>query len=413
MKAEIITIGDEILIGQIVDTNSAWMAQKLNLTGIEVFQITSVHDLHDHILSALKDAEQRADLVLITGGLGPTKDDITKNVLCDYFHTSLIFDQPTYDHIQERFTKLHIPINRLNRDQALVPASCTVIPNRKGTAPGMWFEQNNTIYISLPGVPFEMETMMTEEILPRLISTGRTISILHKTILTQGIAESLLAEKLATWESRLPHFMKLAYLPNPFGIKLRLSISGKDPECLQSEMNAALNGLLPMISEYMYGYDDDTLAQVVGRLLIERKCTLSVAESCTGGNISHMITLTPGSSGWYTGGITAYSNHIKTALLGVSPEILEKKGAVSQQTAIEMAEGIKKLFNSDYAVATTGIAGPDGGSAEKPVGTIWISVVGRTKFICEKFVFGNDRERIILRSSQTALQLLRKLILQE
>jgi nicotinamide-nucleotide amidase len=414
MKAEIITIGDEILIGQVVDTNSAWMAQQLNLAGIEVFQITSVHDDRIHILDALKEAEQRVDVILITGGLGPTKDDITKNVLCEYFDTSLIFHQPTFDAIQKMwFSKTGIPVNDLNRGQAMVPASCRVIPNRKGTAPGMWFEQNDTIFVSMPGVPFEMTDMMLSEILPHLKATGKTINILHKTILTQGVAESALAERLSTWENSLPASVKMAYLPSPMGLRLRLSISGNDDEHMQSEIDDAMNGLLPLISDCWHGFDDETLAQGIGKLLLERNRTLSVAESCTGGNISHLITLTPGSSKWFTGGITAYSNSVKTSFLKVAAETLEKYGAVSSQTAVEMAEGIRKLMNTDYSVATTGIAGPEGGTAEKPVGTIWICIAGPTKFICEKFVFGNDRERFIQRSSQTALHMLRKYILND
>jgi nicotinamide-nucleotide amidase len=414
MLAEIITIGDEILIGQVVDTNSAWMAQQLNLAGIEVHQITSVHDNRDHILVALEEAEQRADVVLITGGLGPTKDDITKNVLCEYFHTSLVFHQPTYDAIENMwFRKKGIPLNDLNRGQAMVPASCTVIPNKKGTAPGMWFEKNETIFVSMPGVPFEMTDMMFSEILPRLKATGKTIHILHKTILTQGIAESAMAERLSAWENSLPASVKLAYLPSPMGLRLRLSTSGNDDKHMRLEIDAALNGLLPLISDCQYGFDDETLPQVIGKLLWEKNCTLSVAESCTGGNISHLITLTPGSSKWFTGGITAYSNTVKTSVLKVTDETLEQFGAVSSHTAREMAEGVRKLMNTDYAVATTGIAGPDGGTAEKPVGTIWICIAGPTKFICEKFVFGNDRERFIQRSSQTALHMLRKFILRD
>jgi nicotinamide-nucleotide amidase len=275
MLAKIITIGDEILIGQVVDTNSAWMAEQLNLAGIEVHQITSVHDQNDHILNALKEAEQRVDLVLITGGLGPTKDDITRNVLCEYFNTSLVFHQPTFDKIQRRFTKAGIPVNRLNREQALVPASCTVIPNSKGTAPGMWFERNNTIFVSMPGVPFEMTAMMQSEIIPRLQATGKTIHILHKTILTQGIAESVLAERLASWENDLPDTIKMAYLPSPMGLRLRLSISGADHSKMQDEMDAALKNLLPLITDCWYGFDGDTLAQNVGRLLLEKNATLS------------------------------------------------------------------------------------------------------------------------------------------
>jgi nicotinamide-nucleotide amidase len=411
MKVEIITIGDEILIGQVVDTNSAWMAEQLNLAGIEVFQITSVHDRREHILSALKDAGQRVDAVLITGGLGPTKDDITKDTLCEFFGTSLVFHQPTFDSIQRRFGKT--PVNKLNRDQALVPATCTVIPNRNGTAPGLWFEKDNTLFVSMPGVPFEMILMMETEIIPRLRATGKTVPILHKTILTWGIAESVLAERLTGWEDHLPSEIRVAYLPGPMGLKLRLSLSGNEPLVMQAKLDKAIDDLMSLIRDCFFGFDGETLARVVGNLLTERKCTLSVAESCTGGNIAHLITLTPGSSGWFTGSVTAYSNTVKTDFLKVSPESLSENGAVSRQTATEMALGVKKLLRTDYSIATTGIAGPDGGTPEKPVGTIWIAIAGPAKFICEKFVFGNDRERFIQRSSQTALQMLRKFILED
>lgn len=412
MKVEIITIGDEILIGQVVDTNSAWMAEHLNLAGIEVFQITSVHDRREHILSALNDAGQRVDAVLITGGLGPTKDDITKNTLCEFFGTSLVFHQPTFDAIQQRFGQTGIPVNKLNREQALVPATCTVIPNRNGTAPGLWFEKDHTLFVSMPGVPFEMILMMETEIIPRLRATGKTVPILHKTILTQGIAESVLAERLSDWEDRLPPEIRVAYLPSPMGLKLRLSLSGKKPLDMQAKLDKALDNLMPQISDCFFGFDGETLAGVVGNALTEKKCTLSVAESCTGGNIAHLITLTPGSSGWFTGSVTAYSNTVKTDILKVSPETITENGAVSRQTAIEMALGVKKLLQTDYSVATTGIAGPDGGTPEKPIGTIWIAVAGPVKFICKKFVFANDRDRFIQRSSQTALQMLRKFILE-
>lgn len=413
MKTEIITIGDEILIGQIVDTNSAWMAEQLNLIGIEVYQITSVHDDHEHILRALRDAESRADVVLITGGLGPTRDDITKNSLCVYFGSRLIFHQPTFDTLSSRFQKAGIPVNRLNRDQALVPEICQVIPNEKGTAPGMWFEKNDTIFVSMPGVPFEMTHMMEKEILPRLKATGKTRHILHLTLLTQGVPESILAERLQEWEDRLPASAKLAYLPSPTALRLRISISGDDSAEMERWLEKARDSLLPLISDCFFGYDNDTMAGTIGKLLTETGATLAVAESCTGGNIAHLITLTPGSSAWFRGSVTAYANEIKTGLLNVSGETLENFGAVNAQTATEMVQGAKKALKSDYALATTGIAGPDGGTPEKPVGTIWIAVAGPTKFICEKFVLSGDRLRFIQRASQTALHLLRKLIVQE
>lgn len=413
MKAEIITIGDEILIGQIVDTNSAWISRHLNLAGIEVYQITSVHDDREHILKALDDAGGRADLVLVTGGLGPTRDDLTKAVLCEFFHTKLEFHQPTFDHIIDLFKNRGIPLSRLNREQAMVPATCTVIPNINGTAPGMWFEHNGTIYVSMPGVPFEMETIVTGEIIPRLTATGKTGFIHHKTVLTQGIPESLLSEIIEEWENQLPPHIRLAYLPSPMAVKLRLSAYGDDPGKLERDVEEQIRGLLPLVGESVYGYDNDTLAMAVGRLLLEKNATLSVAESCTGGNIAHLITLTPGSSKWFKGSLTAYSNEIKTNLLNIPFETLRQYGAVSRETATGMALGIREVMQTGYSIATTGIAGPDGGSEEKPVGTVWIAVSGPVKFFCEKFVFDNNRERNIIRASQTALQLLRRLILQE
>lgn len=413
MLAEIITIGDEILIGQIVDTNSAWMAEQLNLTGIEVHQITSVHDDLEHIAEALENASQRVDVVLITGGLGPTRDDITRTALCKFFDSRLIFHEPTFEHLRERFTSRGIDLNRLNRDQALVPEACTVIPNVEGTAPGMWFERDHTIFVSMPGVPFEMKGMMTREILPRLARNSRLKAIVHKTILTQGVPESMLAMRLEEWENNLPSHIKLAYLPSPMAVRLRLTASGDNAGQLSNEIErqtALLHELLPV---EIYGYGTDTMAESVARLLLERNATLAVAESCTGGHISHLLTLTPGASAWYTGGITAYSNSVKVQLLGVSPDTLAEHGAVSEQTVSEMAAGVRLTLSADYAIATSGIAGPDGGTPEKPVGTVWISVAGPTKFFTQKFVFGNNRERNIMRSSQTALQLLRKLILSE
>ncbi len=413
MKAEIITIGDEILIGQIVDTNSAWISRRLNQAGIEVARITSVGDRKEDILNALSGATGGAGLVLITGGLGPTRDDITRNTICEFFGTSLVFHQPTYDRILERFKTRGIPVNNLDHDQALVPASCKVIPNPVGAAAGMWFEQNGRVYVFMPGVPFEMEAMMKEEILPRIDIPEKNRAIVHRTVLTQGIPESLLAKRIEPWAKALPDHIRLAYLPDPMAMKLRLSTYGGDRTSLADEIEFEIGKLLPLIADCVFGYDDDTLAGVTGKLLQSIDAKLSVAESCTGGTISHLITRTPGSSGWYCGGVTAYSNDVKISLLGVSPETLSRYGAVSSQTAREMARGVRKMMNTEYSVATTGIAGPDGGSAEKPVGTVWISVEGPAKFICEKFVFGGDRERNILRASQTALQMLRKLIAEE
>ena len=413
MKAEIITIGDEILIGQIIDTNSAWIAEEFNLNGIEICRITTVRDHHDHILEALRNAEQKMDLVILTGGLGPTKDDITKDTLCEYFNSKLVFHEPTFEHIKNRFSKRNIDLNKLNRDQALVPESCTVLHNKAGTAPGMWFEKDNVIFVSVPGVPFEMKYLVEHEILPRLHQNGKKIAIYHKTILTQGIPESMLAEKIELWETAIPDNIKLAYLPNPMSVRLRLSATGTNEILLQQQVETEIEKLQQIIPESIYGFDTETMAEVIGKLLKESGKTLAVAESCTGGYISHLITSVPGSSVCYKGSVTAYSNQVKQNILGVKETSIIKYGAVSEEVAKEMALGVKKTLDSDFAVATTGIAGPEGGTREKPVGTIWIAVAGERKVFATKFVFGNNRERNIIRSSQTALQILRRAILKD
>ena len=413
MKAEIITIGDEILIGQIIDTNSAWIADQFNLNGIEIYQITSVSDEHNHIVEALKNAAKKVDLVIITGGLGPTKDDITKNTLCEIFDTKLVFHEPTFNHIKKRFSKLNIDINKLNRDQALVPESCTVLFNKTGTAPGMWFEKDDTIFVSVPGVPFEMKYLVEHKILPRLLESDKTKAIYHKTVLTQGIPESMLAVKLEDWENALPENIKLAYLPNPMSVRLRLSAMGNDKTVLRNIVEEQIKKLQQIIPESIFGFDKETMAEVIGRMLKSKGKKLAVAESCTGGFISHLITSIPGSSHFFNGSVTAYSNQIKENVLGVDGSDISKFGAVSEQVAKEMAIGAKRVLNSDYAVATTGIAGPAGGTDDKPVGTVWIAIAGKNRVFAKKFVFGNNRERNIIRSSQTALQILRRVILEE
>jgi len=413
MKAEIITIGDEILIGQIIDTNSAWMGEQLNLHGIEIFQITSVHDDHEHILKALSNAEKHADLVLITGGLGPTKDDITKKVLCEYFDSEMVINQEVLQRVTDRLTKRNVVMNQLNKDQALVPDKCTVLTNSTGTAPGMWFEKNDTIFVSMPGVPFEMKSIMSEEVLPRLSKNGKARSIYHQTVLVYGIPESMLAEKLEEWEAALPDFIKLAYLPSQLMIRLRLSAYGKEMELLKKEVHQQIELLKPLIAENFFGYNADSLAGVTGQLLTSAKLTLGIAESCTGGNIAHMFTANPGSSSYFKGGIIAYSNEVKQHLLKVSADDLERYGAVSKEVALQMAQGVQQALDTDYAIATTGIAGPDGGTDEKPVGTVWIAVISKQNIKLERYTFAHNRERNILRSSQAAIDLLRKLILFE
>jgi nicotinamide-nucleotide amidase len=414
MKAEIITIGDELLIGQVVDTNAAWIARECNLAGIEICRITSVPDSRQPILEALVHAGEHADLVILTGGLGPTRDDRTKKVLCGYFDTRLVFHQPTFEEIKERFKQRNIAMTPLNRDQALIPEACTVLPNKMGTAPGLWFEKNNTVFVAVPGVPYEMKYLITEQVLPRLREKGKTKAIYHRTVLTQGIAESVLAEKLEEWEDNLPEGVRMAYLPSPLVVRLRLSMVGEDLQRVKKVVEEEIRKLMKYIPGYIFGYDEDQLAGVTGRMLAEKNQTLAVAESCTGGYLSHLITSIPGSSVYFKGSVTAYANTIKQDLLGVRKESLETFGAVSRQVAEEMVMGVKERFKVDYAVATTGIAGPGGGTPEKPVGTVWIAVAGPGKRYAYNYVFaGDERERNIIRSSQTALQLLRRMILKE
>jgi len=412
MKAEIITIGDEILIGQIVDTNSAWIAEQFNIHGIEIFQITSVHDDKDHILEAIQNAGKKVDLVVITGGLGPTKDDITKNTLCEYFGSNLVLHEPTLEHIKNRFVKRNIDINKLNHDQALVPDNCTVLYNHLGTAPGMWFEKDDTIFVSLPGVPFEMKYLIENEVLPKLEKTGKTKAIYHKTILTQGIPESMLAIRIEDFENNMPANVKLAYLPSPMSVRLRLSAKGDDKNELKRIVEAEAEKLQQIIPEAIYGYGSETMAEAIGKMLLPQGKSLAVAESCTGGFISHLITSVPGCSAWYKGSVTAYSNEVKEKLLVVKTETLINFGAVSEETACEMAIGARKVLNADFAVATTGIAGPDGGTPDKPVGTVWIAVATDKTVKAKKITFGDNRERNIIRSGQTALQFLRQVILE-
>jgi nicotinamide-nucleotide amidase len=407
MKAEIITIGDEILIGQIVDTNSAWMGQQLNLLGVEIYQVTSVHDDQSHILKAIDEAGRNADLVLITGGLGPTKDDITKKCLCEYFETELVFHPEVFEHVKSLLSSRNVIINQLNRDQALLPVNCTVLHNPVGTASGMWFEKSGTIFISMPGVPFEMEAIMTEEVFPRLKLLQKSRAIVHKTVLTIGIPESMLAERIEAWEDALPKYIKLAYLPNPMMVRLRLSGYGTDELVLKTEIDKQVKGLLNLIPEAVFGYDNDNLGIVLGRMLVSSGKTMATAESCTGGSIAQLITSNPGSSAYFIGGVVAYSNELKNKLLGVPDKIIEQYGAVSQEVAELMAVGARENLGTDYAVATTGIAGPDGGSDEKPVGTVWIAVAGATGVSSKKYVFKHNRERNIVRSTHIALNMLR------
>jgi nicotinamide-nucleotide amidase len=411
MNVEIITIGDEILIGQIVDTNSAWMAVELNQIGLKIAQITSISDNHDHLVNALNNAKERANVVLITGGLGPTKDDRTKKVLCEYFNSKLIVDQKTLELVTNFFAKRGMGVNQLNHDQALVPECCEVLDNPVGTAPGMWFNSEGVIYISMPGVPFEMKQMMTNHVIPRLTKLSGRGKIVHKTVLVIGIGESILSEMVEPWEDALPEFIHLAYLPSPGLIRLRFSAFGNDEQLLNDAIEMEIEKLKQIIPDALFGYGEETLAEVVGKLLIENKQTLSVAESCTGGYIAHNITSVPGSSKWFKGAVVAYSNEIKQQLLGVNENTLLEYGAVSEQVVVEMVQGVCKALNTNYAVATSGIAGPAGGTPDKPVGSVWIAVAGPQGVTTAFHNFANTRERNIIRSSQTALDILRLMLL--
>jgi len=411
MKAEIITIGDEILIGQIIDTNSAWLAEQVNLIGIEVSQILSISDNEKHILETLSNIKNDTDIVFLTGGLGPTKDDITKETLCKFFDTKLIFNEDVYKDIEQFFKIRNIPIQEENRKQAELPAKCTIIKNNYGTASGMWFEKNAKTFISMPGIPFEMKELVTNGIIPKIKDEFCLPTIIHRTILTHGIPESSMAKLIEKWENNLDKEIKLAYLPSPEHLRLRLSISGKDEEDITEKIDKAEKELKPIIEKAIFGYGKETLQEVIGNLLKEKNATLATAESCTGGNIARLITSIKGSSAYFKGSVIAYSNDIKENILNVANNDIVKHGAVSKEVVEQMAIGVKKLFNTDYAIATSGIAGPDGGTDEKPIGTTWIAVAGPNEISVKKYTFGTRRDINIRRASSKSLDKLRKLIM--
>lgn len=410
VNVEIITIGDEILIGQIVDTNSAWMATELNKAGFELVQITSVHDDAQHITDSLKSAMCRADVVLFTGGIGPTKDDITKQTLCSFFETKLVFDQSVYDNIVRLFAHRPHAMNELNRQQALVPENCTVIQNSVGTAPVTWFEKDGRIIVSMPGVPYEMKQAMSAEIVPRLQAHFKTPSLLHKTIQVYGYPESALALKISEWEDALPENIRLAYLPNSGIIKLRLSGFSDNLLELELVVNQQIDVLKQILGDAIISYDDLPLEVSVSNLLKQNKMTVATAESCTGGYIAHRFTSIAGSSRFFKGSVVAYSNDVKTDTLGVSSEDIDRDGAVSQAVVEQMAVSVRKLLKSDVAIATSGIAGPTGGTEEKPVGTVWIAVSSADKVISKMYRFGSLREQNIQRTTQAALVMLMKFL---
>lgn len=406
MYAEIITIGDEILIGQIVDTNSAWMATELNKVGVKVKQITSISDDAQHIITALDEAQNRADIILITGGLGPTKDDITKHTLSNYFNMPLRLDEVTLAHVKQFFEKLNRPMIDVNIKQAEVPDGCTVIMNKNGTAPCMWFERNNKIIVSMPGVPFEMKYLMGEEIIPRILERFKMPFIVHQSILTVGLGESFLAEQIAAIEEALPTYIKLAYLPKLGQVRLRLSASGNDKAQLLVEVATYTQKIVERIEKYVILTEDIPFEKAILNLMGKHGLTLSLAESCTGGYIAHLFTQHPGSSMVFQGGAVTYANNLKKLVLGVKEETLTEFGAVSEQTAIEMALGAIANFNTDYSVAVTGIAGPDGGTVEKPVGTVWIAVANKQEVKAKMYKFANQRLQNIERSAMAAMMML-------
>ncbi len=410
IKAEIITIGDEILIGQVVDTNSAWIAEKLNSIGIKIAQIISISDTSEHIVNTLNNARKHANIILITGGLGPTKDDITKTTLADYFNTSMKINEVVLKDVETYLRNHGVAMNELNRQQAEVPENCVVIPNYNGTAPGMWFEKDNIIFISMPGVPYEMKSIMENYVLPELKKKYNSKKIIRKTLLIHGLPESHLAEKLNDWEEQLPENMKFAYLPSPGIIRLRLSLTGQNEKDLEILLQNEINKLYKIIPDNIIGTEEQKIEETIAKLFKKDKKTLSTAESCTGGNISHLITSVAGSSDYFIGSVVAYSNKIKEQILNVNYLDIEKYGAVSKQVVEQMAKGVLKLYNTDYAIATSGIAGPTGGTEQKPVGTTWIAVASKNSVVSEIYLFGNNRSRNISKASIFGLNMLRKLI---
>ncbi|MBL7873998.1 MAG: competence/damage-inducible protein A [Cyclobacteriaceae bacterium] len=406
--AELLTIGDEILYGQIVDTNSQWMSVELDKVGIKVIRKTTVGDIEEEILTAFAEAEKRADIILITGGLGPTSDDLTKPALATYFNCGLQMNDEALAEITDFFKSRGRELTEINRLQAALPAACEKITNPMGTAPGMWFNKGDKVFMSMPGVPHEMKRMMTEQVLPRLAKKYQLPVIHHKLIRTIGIGESFLAEKIAAWEKALPPHIKLAYLPSLGEVKLRLTAFGDSLEHLQAETNELTNTLKVQIDQFIYGYGEEPIEVVVGGMLREKKLTLSIAESCTGGYLSHLITSVPGSSEYFLGSMIPYDYQIKMRQLGVKPEILEKYGAVSEPTIIEMANIVRAKFNTNVGVATSGIAGPGGATADKPVGTVWIAYSDKHQTVTKKLQLSKDRMINIKMSSAAVLNLIRQ-----
>lgn len=413
MKASIVTIGDEILIGQIVDTNSGFIAKALDKIGVQIHEMISISDDKKHILDTFSTMQDKVELVIITGGLGPTKDDITKKTFCEYFDDELIEDKNVLNHVTQLIENYYKrPITQLNKDQALVPSKCEVLFNKFGTAPGMWIQKGNTIFISLPGVPFEMKNIIESEVIPRVVERFKRPYIVHKTILTYGVGESLLAERIENWENNLPDFIKLAYLPSPGRVRLRLSARGKDNNLLQKSLDDETAKLTRLIGDAIVGFEEDeTLEVILGRQLNNVGKTIATAESCTGGKIAQVISSIAGASNYFKGSIVSYSTQSKIDVLKVSSEIIKAHSVVSAEVAIEMAKQAQLIFQSDYAIATTGNAGPTKGDADAEVGTVFIALATPNSVIVEEFNFGQPREKVIDRAVNKALEMARKEIL--
>jgi nicotinamide-nucleotide amidase len=410
IRAEIITIGDEILYGQITDTNTQWISAELDKIGIKTVRKSSVGDTEEAILEIFAESSKRANVVIVTGGLGPTKDDITKKTFCNFFNSEIIIHPQAKIDVTAYFEKRNFVLSGTNKSQYELPSNATYIQNTMGTAPGMWFDHEGVIYISMPGVPYEMKGLMTLSILPKLQEHFNTPFIFHKVIRTIGIGESTLAEMIDVWEDALPSNIKLAYLPSMGSVKLRLTGFGEDLKTLEKQVEEEFERVFPMIQKFVYGFGSDELEEVIGRILIEKKQTVAVAESCTGGYLGHLFTKISGSSAYFMGGILAYDNSVKINQLSVKPETLQNFGAVSEETVKEMSENVRKKLNTTYGLATSGIAGPNGGTPEKPVGTIWIAIATENQSITKKLSFGGFREQNIHLTALNILNLLRSIM---
>ncbi|WP_338357386.1 competence/damage-inducible protein A [Yeosuana marina] len=411
MLAEIITIGDELLIGQVVDTNSAFIAKELNKIGVSVYQITSVQDDENHILQAFEEAENRVDIILITGGLGPTKDDITKKTIAEYFNDTLVLEQSVLENIENIWKQYaRQTLLQVNKDQALVPSKATVLMNTIGTAPGMWIEKEGKVFISLPGVPFEMKQLVQNKVIPKLTEKFRLPFIIHRTLMVYGLGESTLAARIESWEDALPDFIKLAYLPDLGRVRLRLSAKGFDKDKILAGVQKQIDTVLPLIKDEFYGFEDEDgiVESIVAKQLTKLKKSVAVAESCTGGKIAERFTVHPGASNYFKGSAVCYATESKTSVLGVSKELIETYSVVSSQVAEAMAQQVLQLFNSDFAIATTGNAGPTKGDSDAEVGTVFIAIATKTHVYSEKFMLGNHRSKVINKAVNKAFEMLLK-----